>query len=174
MRSFAPLSLLLVASTALAAPPSGVPSNLAIGEEQPVPVPTDAPLSDEALLVHQALTVRHDPPACDVLVAGLTEPRQALIDVVEHTSMPPWAPMRAAACLSDLYAQQESLRLVSWVSEDKWAGLGQMLLGRIDSLPVPVSVEVAKAALTGPVAETATRKLAGSSHAELRALVTAP
>ncbi len=136
--------------------------------------PTPAPLDDEAARVQSALSVRHDPPGCAALTAELQAPREALVQVVETVTMPAWVPMRAAGCLVELYPEQESERLVAWVTDPEWAGAGRLVLLQLDTMPESVALKVGEASLGGPLAELAAERLDASERPALRALRAAP
>jgi len=123
--------------------------------------------------VQHTLSLRHPVP-CEQLLAQTDTPVETLLHVVDHTTMPPWAPMRAAECLMEAHASEIQPRLDSWVTTPELKGLGRLTLGKLDHLPLAVAEAVGRKALTeGTEPERARRALVASSRAELRALVPA-
>lgn len=125
----------------------------------------------EQTAVYRALSAR-DPLPCTEIEALASEPLDALRAVVEHASMPPWAPMRAAQCIASGHATEAREDLVSWVSQERTRGLALLVLAELDDMDRAVALEVARAAIAGPLADDARPRLAGSDTAELKALVT--
>jgi hypothetical protein len=124
----------------------------------------------EQTAVYKALGAR-DPVPCAEVEALASDPLDALRTVVEHASMPPWAPMRAAHCIATRHAEAARADLLAWVSDEQTRGLALQLLGELDEVDPAVAVDVARAALAGPIADDARARLADSDLAELRALV---
>src|SRR5688500_16900831 len=79
-------------------------------------------------VVH-ALSMR-DPVSCERLEALTPTPVETLLAVVDTVTMPPWAPMRAAACLLEADALDVRDRLDGWVTEPALKGLGRLVLVR--------------------------------------------
>jgi hypothetical protein len=120
--------------------------------------------------VQQALSLRH-PISCTELLALSATPVETLLHVVDHTSMPPWSPMRAAECLIEHHATDIEARLVQWVGDEELKGLGRLTVARLDRMPVEVGAHVARAALQGTEPDRARAACEASEHAELKALV---
>jgi hypothetical protein len=125
----------------------------------------------EQTAVYRALSAR-DPVPCAEVEALATAPLDALRAVVAHASMPPWAPMRAAQCIATRHAIEARDDLVSWVSEERTRGLALLVLSNLDAMDRAVALEVARAAIAGPLAEDARARLVEADAAELRALAT--
>ncbi|MBA2320208.1 MAG: hypothetical protein H0V89_03545 [Deltaproteobacteria bacterium] len=127
---------------------------------------------EEALL--QQLSLRDGSPACAEMEVGLSDPRASWKAVVDHVSMPPWAPMRAADCLISGHSAASRADLVGWVTRPELKGLGLLALGRLDVMPQDVATEVASAAITrGPDPAGARVRVARSANpaiAELAAV----
>jgi len=127
--------------------------------------------SAEQAAVYQALSVR-DAPDCAAVEALATDPLDALRTVVEHAAMPPWAPMRAAHCMLTRHPDQARDDLLSWVGQAKTRGLGLLVLSELDTLAEPLALEIAGAALAGPLADDARPRLADSAVPSVKALAT--
>ncbi len=123
---------------------------------------------DEVL---RALSNRHPLPCADIEALSPT-PVDTLLHVVDEVTMPPWAPMRAAECLVAGHALEVRAHLQRWVVAPELKGLGRLVLGELDRLPVEVAVEVARKAVTeGPEPELAKEKAAACALPEVRAVV---
>lgn len=120
--------------------------------------------------VRHALAMRHPMP-CAELEALTPTPVDTLLHVVDTVEMPPWAPMRAAQCLIERHPLEARASLEVWVVEPGLKGLGRLVLGALDALPVEVALPVAERALQGSDPALAREKVAASSVAEVRALV---
>lgn len=120
--------------------------------------------------VYEALSVRDPAPSCAEVEALADDPVQDLLFVVDHAQQPPWAGLRAAACLIDGHAAEIEPRLEQWVTDPSTRGLGIVVLGKLDVLPEPVAVKVARLALSGPDPEGARRRIAASNRPEVRAV----
>ena len=123
--------------------------------------------SAETLQVHQALSQR-DPGDC-TLVEGLTAtPVTTLLEVVEHATMPPWAPIRAAECLVRGHGAQVRVQMLTWIRDPESRGLAAVVYRNIDQLPPDLSVEMATAALTGADPDRARRYFKMSTNPAIR------
>lgn len=126
---------------------------------------------DAAVL--RALSSR-DPVPCAQVEALSAAPREALEAIVDTVTAPPWAPMRAAQCLIDGHAAAAQARFERWVEDPALKGLGRLVLGQLDRLPVEVAVAVSRKALAGSDPALARERIAAAQAPELRALVGAP
>lgn len=121
-----------------------------------------------------ALSARHAVPCAEV-EALAPDPVAALLYVVDEVQRPPWAPMRAAVCLLEGHVPVIEPQLRRWVTDPELLGLGRLVHGRLDRLPVPTAVALAQHALSeGPEPERVQAALAGSEVPELRALLPRP
>jgi len=118
----------------------------------------------------RSLSMRHAVP-CDDLGAGSPTPAVALLYVVDNVAMPPWAPMRAAQCLVDNHAAEATEALQDWVTTPELRGLGRLVLGQLDALPVAIAVPVARAALRGSDPALARQRVGASGVSEVRSLM---
>lgn len=121
-----------------------------------------------------ALSSRDGAPACDVLDEMVADPVGSYEAIVEHVSLPPWAPMQAARCLVENHAEAAGPTLLSWVEAPEKRGLAKLVLMGVDHLPVPLAVDLSTRSLRGPHATIARQRLVLSEHAEVRALVVQP
>ncbi len=130
--------------------------------------------SPEQTAVYKALSVRDPAPSCEAVEALATDPLAALLTVVDKASMPPWAPMRAAHCIVTRHTTAARTDLLSWVGQEQTRGLGLLVLAELDAMDEPVALELAQAALAGPLATDAQARLADSGIPSVRALVAEP
>ena len=132
------------------------------------------PSADE-LAVHKALSARHFDGDCARIEALAKAPVQTLQNIVEHASAPPWAPMRAALCLTLNHAAEIQPDLERWVSDPELVGLGIQTLNKLDSLPEPIALAVAQKALAeGPERLEARTRLERSALAPVQTLLVTP
>lgn len=124
-----------------------------------------------ALAVHQALSVRETPPTCAEAEALTSTPVSTLLEIVDHATMPPWAPLRAATCLVERHGDETRAEIVAWVSDPDLQGLAQVALLGVDRLPVDLALEVARLGLAGPDPAGARKALERSANAEIQALL---
>lgn len=139
------------------------------------PGPTVEPLAvpPEADALRRALSMRHPVP-CEVLEADLAAPVDALRWAVSEVQQPPWAAMHAAECLTRNHPEAAKADLLRWVTEPGLIGLGRQTLGLLDAVPEAVAIEVARAALVGPVADKALETVQTDPRPAVRALEVAP
>lgn len=126
------------------------------------------PPPEGAELVLRALSAHDGSPDCAAVEALAPDGPAALRYVATWATMPPVAPMRAAACLVDRHATSSAALLVEWVRDPNTAGLGRLVLGRLDALPEAVAISVATAALGGPLDTEAREAAAACSHEGVR------
>jgi len=138
--------------------------------EDPVPSPETWLPSPEALLVHAALSER-DAGNCTLIDTLTPTPVSTLLEVVDHATMPPWAPVRATECLVMLHPQDIRDRMLLWVKDPDTRGLASVVYRALDTLPLDLSTEVATAALTGADPNRVKRYLRKSARPELKTLV---
>lgn len=143
----------------------------------PVDAPPPVLQQDVAAItdaVMRALSSR-DPVSCEVIEALTPTPTATLLTVVNEVQRPPWAPMRAANCLLLNHAAEVTPDIERWVVAPELAGLGRLVLGSLDQMPLSVALPVAQKALAlGPDRALVEERLAGAAVPELRALVVKP
>jgi hypothetical protein len=166
------LPALLLTACGPTLPSAGEPAELEAAAAEPSAEAAWTPSAEEQA-VYEALSIRDPAPDCAAVEALAAEPRAALLAVVEHASMPPWAPMRAAHCLTTRHTEASKGELLAWMSQEETRGLALLVMAELDGLAEPIAVELAQAALAGPLAEDARSRLAESEREALRALVTA-
>lgn len=133
---------------------------------------TSAQAADPAFdAVVRALSAR-DPVACETVEALTPTPVETLRAVVDTVEMPPWAPMTAAQCLVDRHPAEVAADMSKWVTDPALKGLGLLVLGSLDRMPLDVALPIAKKALAeGSDKAKAAQKLGAATTPELRALV---
>lgn len=125
----------------------------------------------ELELVVQALSSR-DGVSCDAVEALTATPVETLGAVVDTVKMPAYAPMRAADCLVTRHPLDVRARMERWVVEPELAGLGRLVLGRIDAIPADVALPLVRLAIAqGPLPDLAKARAAAAQAPEIRALV---
>ena len=145
--------------------PDGAPTLPVEGQPGPTITPTESQAA-----VHKALSVRDPEPDC-AAVAGLTpEPVADLLFVANHADQPPWASTRAARCLAMNHGDAAKAELLGWMADPSAKGLALMLLTELDQLPEALALELAQAALAGPLADEARPRIAKAENATIRAL----
>ena len=106
----------------------------------------------ESISLQKALS-GHDALPCSSLSFVDQTPWLELNDIVENVSKPPWAGMRAASCMIELYPKESSALFLDWIVDEKKKGLAYLLASNIDSLPVEQALALVAAALKGPCQE---------------------
>lgn len=76
-----------------------------------------------------------------------------LVSIVETIERPPWVPMRAATCLTELYPTESQEELLRWIATPEKKGLAFLIAGQIPKLPDEIAINVARAGLQGPHAQ---------------------
>ena len=128
--------------------------------------------SDTIEATVRQLSVYDGTISCDKLP---TKNRQeTLTHIVDNVSLPPWAPMRAATCLTKLYPAEAQEDLIRWVENPKTKGLAFLLTKQIQTLPDPVAKRVASAGLKGPFAEEFRSRLIKQNDARLTDILQQP
>ena len=120
--------------------------------------------------VYKALSARDPAPTCAQVEALSDDPVGDLLFVVDHATQPPWAGMRAAACLVDGHAEEVQPRISAWVEGKDTRGFAIMVFERLDTMPLSVATEVATKGLRGPWADDARPHILRSSVPEIRRL----
>ena len=109
-----------------------------------------APIAENAENTHttlvQYLSV-HDGFSC----ARLHNPVLAdLSRIVEEVDKPAWVPMRAVACMIEIYPKESQPDLERWIIDPHRKGLAFLIAGQVDKLPDQVALSVVKKGLQGP------------------------
>jgi hypothetical protein len=139
-------------------------------EEQIVISVTGAVVSDEA---HQELILQlsaHEPTECAKLTF-IDEPLIALNRVVETVTHPPWASMRAANCMVDLYPLEAKVYFIEWMETSNTKGLAYLVAGRLDEFPIDTAMDIARVGLSGPHSAGIASRLLSLQSEDLRTLV---
>lgn len=132
--------------------------------------PAAVPSASQQALV-RALSPRESPAACSALGALSSDLAGDLVWVADHVTAPPWVGMRAAECLLQDHAGTAGPYLRAWLTEPEARGLAWLVLDRLDTLPQPLALELARVAIAeGPDAGGARKRIARSDSAEIRAI----
>ena len=129
-----------------------VPSAESTNVIGPISDPTVEPVSQQPLSLQKALSA-HDEEPCTALPFLSNEPWEELDTVVEEVTQPPWAGMRAAACMIEVYPAESAQRFLSWIVDEKKKGLAYLLASNIDKIPLQQALGLITPALNGPHAE---------------------
>jgi hypothetical protein len=138
------------------------------------PSDTRAPLPEPDPDLSRALSVRDPAPGCEAIEArhGAAGFSQALLVIAEQVTEPAWVPLRVAGCLVQLRAEDAQPAMELWVSDEMYAGLGRLVIRKLDELPEQVAVPVARKALSGQLAILARDQIAASPRSAVRAVLT--
>jgi hypothetical protein len=126
--------------------------------------------SDAEQTLIRALSSRDGAPPCEQLEALVPDPVASFERVVEHVSMPPWAPMHAAACIIENHAHEHADLLASWTTGERTKGLAKLVFHRLHLLDDDQALELVETARTGPWTRELDRSLATSPKGALRDL----
>jgi len=99
------------------------------------------------------------------------DPGPHFVDLAETVKMPPWVAIRAASCVVRLHSHLGEGHFIQWVSHPGWAGLGRVVLERLDDLPEAMALSVASEALKGDLASHARTQLKESKYVRVRQLL---
>mgnify|MGYP007046967071 CR=1 FL=1 len=125
----------------------------------------------EAVPLLRRLSVRDPEPTCDEIESGLADAVAELVHVAETVTMPPWAGMRAAACVASGHSEAAMDTLTKWVSDPEMKGLGLVTVQHLDAMSEEHALSVANAALAGPIADDVRDDLQASAHPSVVELV---
>ncbi len=125
----------------------------------------------EQQAVYKALSGRHESLSCTELDAMSSDPLGTYLYLIEHATQPAWVGMRAARCVMLNHAEAARPQLERWVVEPELRGLGLLLVGQIDELPLPLAKELAvKAMYEGPDPDGMRKRIARARTPEIAAL----
>jgi hypothetical protein len=130
-----------------------------------------SPTEAEAAAV-RAFSLRDASPPCAQIEADLPDPAASLEAIVDHVAMPPWAPMRAAACLVERHADARRVTLESWVGDPARKGLARLVFNRLHLLDTTTAELLAERALLGPLQSDARAAMLRSPSPSVQALAT--
>ena len=122
-----------------------------------VQTPVEAPqitTSEAAPLdLVKVLSGRHDTLTCNQLQDRIPNLQTQLENIVDEVKRPPWAAMKAAQCIIELYPSSSEHSFKKWMLSPNTRGLAILLSNRINSLPPKVSPKIVDWGHTGPHAE---------------------
>jgi hypothetical protein len=121
--------------------------------------------------VFRTLSQRHD-PGCETVEALSSTPVEHLLAMTEF-AMPPWVPMRAAACLATRHTDAVRPQLDAWVTDPNTKGLMLAVVGLLDQMPETHALQLAELAVTkGSDPAAAASRILRSDNTHLRAIAT--
>ena len=126
--------------------------------------------------VDRALASRREIPCDQVLDLGSTADVRTALAAATERELPPWAPLRAASCLTDL-AETDDVALAyvqQLVARTDAPGFALAVTERLDHLPELRAVSIAQVAVANPSPALRSRlpaRLRESSYSTVRALV---
>ena len=123
----------------------------------------------EELVRH--FSMRHQKVTCSDLQDDNPDFPIHLSRIITDVPLPPWAGMRAAQCMIELYPEQHEAELTRWMQNQKTKGLAVLLAGQIDSLPPHVGLRIASAGMDGPHHQVVQERLTRSQNSKIRALI---
>lgn len=110
------------------------------------PVAMASPTASDAAWA--LLAQRHDVGCAPVLAALGPDPGAALVAFAEERTMPPWAPVRAAACVAAL--PEAAPALSRWIVDPTRDGLVERVLRETPRLPAPQAAALVAIARAAP------------------------
>lgn len=99
------------------------------------------------------LASARDDLGCAALIAASPQPAVDLRAVAEAEPGPPWAAMRAGACLLGLSGPEPAAAALAWAADPDRGGLARLAAHRVDSLTESARLPVTEALLAGPHAD---------------------
>ena len=111
-----------------------------------LPWPDDSPES----AVYRAFLPRHPQTTCAEVAQRTPNPVRSLNAVVHGPALPPWVPMRAAACLVDEHLEAGEGEITAWLVDPELLGLARLVQRRLSHMPAPIAQRLEKAAIAGP------------------------
>lgn len=169
MRTALCLALVACGSSAEPEPPVAPEQPAAETRSAATPTGTWQPTEAEERAI-KALSVREPEPRCADVEGMVEEPVSTWRNIIAHVETPPWVPMRAATCLLAEHPREAEADALAWVADPEAAGLTTLVIGRLDGLPLDSAKRIGEAALAGPHAEIARRRLEKLRTPELRNL----
>ena len=140
---------------------------IACGDAPPADLIDEKVSHKQNLVTH--LSLRDQKLSC----ASLSSPQlqKELTDIVDTVERPPWVPMRAAACLTELYPSTSEEDLIRWISSPDKKGLAFLIAGQISKIPDASAIPIAKAGLRGPHARDIRIRLEKQNDVRLKSLL---
>lgn len=135
--------------------------------------PAWTPTENQAAML-RLLSLRDGPPPCADVEALSTDAVADLTAIVDHATMPPSAPMAAAACLVTGHAEAAEPAITAWMTDPQTKGLALLAARHLDAMPRPVATRIAGVALAGPYAADVRKRILEASDPEIKALGEGP
>jgi len=128
-------------------------SLIAVAEDPDTTAPDEAAEPQGTRPVYRALSRRDGGLSCDEIEALTETPVTTLMYIVDNAKQPPWAPMRAAECLTLNHHAELQPHLQRWLTQPETTGLAIMVVNHLDDLPLETAQRLATISLEGPLAE---------------------
>jgi hypothetical protein len=139
----------------------------------PEPAQASTPADADLATLVRRLQVYHPTEDCTALGEGLADPRATFVRAVDEVANPPWVGLIAGTCVARNHAATEEARIATWLTEDRYRGLGRTVLREFAVIPEePVVLRLGALALRGSSADLAAELLAADPRPAVRALVT--
>ena len=140
--------------------------------ESPTSVEKNTVVPTETTSLVTQLSARDSQLDCTQLPT--TELRTELISIVDTVERPPWVPMRAAACLAELFPAESQEDLLRWIATPDKKGLAFLIAGQLPKLPDDIAKNVAQAGLNGPHAQEIRLRITKQNDPRLAPLLEVP
>ncbi|MEC7987913.1 MAG: hypothetical protein VX278_22285 [Myxococcota bacterium] len=110
----------------------------------------------------------HDDTGCQELPFRTEEPWLELNVIVNEIPQPPWAGIRAATCMIELYPEASKDLFMAWMVDEHKKGLAYLLASNIDRIPIDIALSLVQVALAGPHAQGCTDRFMDSERSDIR------
>lgn len=120
----------------------------------------------------QHLSTRDHNLSCNSLSSAHLQ--KDLTKIVDTIHLPPWVPMRATACLTELFPEESHTDLARWISDPEKKGLAFLIAGKLSKLPDASAITIAKAGLNGPHGRDIRIRIKKQNDARLTPLLSSP
>lgn len=130
--------------------------------------PMEMSLSQKSLI--RQFSMRDGSPSCEILAEGNDEFQGELNFIIEHVSHPPWAGMRAASCVIELYPEQSLNTFEAWMTQENTMGLAYLLSSKLSEMPQMIAIPVAEAGLSGPHSKGVLERIRLNDSPEIKSL----
>jgi hypothetical protein len=127
--------------------------------------------SASQMALYKAMKVRDPVPNCEALSALSEDIANDFVWLVDNIQRPPWVGVRAAQCVLMSHAEAKAELIEAWMTDPLKMGVAILALGHLDELPEPLAARLAKAALSGHLADKAGRRLQDSVHPSIQDLI---
>ena len=91
--------------------------------------------------------------------------------IVEEVDKPAWVPMRAVACMIEIFPAKSRIDLEAWIIDPNKKGIAFLIAGQIEKIPDQVALSVIKKGLQGPHAVDIRTRLEKLNDPRLQSLL---